>query len=160
MKTAPLGIHARRAELVMLLDKAVRWLESVPYSLLALPLRAAVASVFWRSGMAKLANWETTLFLFEDEYKVPILPPEVAANMALAIEIAAPVLLIVGLLTRAAAVVLLAMTAVIQVLVYPDAWPTHIQWAAMLFVLICRGAGTISLDRVLAHQLFAAGRRE
>lgn len=128
------------------LQKLLQWLDAVPYALLALPLRVAVATVFWNSAMAKLANWETTLFMFEDEYQVPILPPEIAANLALSIEIATPILLILGLLTRPAAAVLLGMTAVIQIFVYPGAWPTHIQWAAMLLVLLCRGSGKMSFD--------------
>ncbi len=123
-------------------------LNRVPYALLALPLRVAVASVFWRSAQVKIANWESTLHLFEAEYKVPLLPPETAAYMATAIEFSAPVLLVVGLLTRPAAAVLLGMTAVIQFLVYPQAWPTHIQWAAMLLVLLCRGPGAWSLDHL------------
>src|SRR5690349_2305519 len=77
---------------------------------------------------------------------------ELAANLALAIEITTPVLLVLGLLTRVAALALLGMTAVIEIFVYPQAWPTHIQWAAMLLVLLCRGAGTFSLDH-LAQQL-------
>lgn len=121
-------------------------LEGVSYTWLALPLRLAAATVFWRSGTNKLSNWDTTLFLFADEYKVPVLPPEIAAYMATAVELSTPVLLMLGLLTRPAAFVLLAMTAVIQVFVYPQAWPTHIQWVAMLLVLLTRGAGTLSLD--------------
>jgi putative oxidoreductase len=132
-----------------LLDGVLRRLDGVPYALLALPLRAAVATVFWNSAMAKLANWDTTIELFTDEYKVPLLSPEIAANMALSIELTAPVLLVLGLLTRAAALVLLGMTTVIEVFVYPEAWPTHIQWAAMLLVLICRGAGKLSLDHLI-----------
>jgi putative oxidoreductase len=159
MRSAPLLAHARRAAIVLSVERLLRWLDSVPYALLALPLRLAVATVFWNSAMAKLANWETTLFLFEDEYQVPILPPELAANMALAIELTAPILLILGLFTRLAAVVLLAMTTVIQVFVYPGSWPTHIQWAAMLLVLLCRGAGGISLDHLLARQLLGGMRR-
>ena len=69
--------------------------------------------------------------------------------MALTIELTTPVLLVLGLFTRFAALVLLGMTAVIEVFVYPQAWPTHIQWAAMLFVLLCRGAGDVSLDGLL-----------
>jgi putative oxidoreductase len=71
-----------------------------------------------------------------------------AANLALSVELTTPVLLVLGLLTRAAALVLLGMTTVIEIFVYPQAWPTHIQWAAMLLVLLCRGAGTLSLDHV------------
>lgn len=122
------------------------WLEAIPYSVLAVPLRLAVATVFWNSGMTKLANWDTAVALFTDEYHVPLLPPELAAYMAASIELSAPVLLVFGLLTRAAAAVLLGMTAVIEIFVYPQAWPTHIQWAAMLLVLLCRGPGVLSLD--------------
>ena len=132
-----------------LLDRIRRWLEAVPYALLALPLRLAVATVFWNSGMTKLANWDTAVALFTDEYRVPVLPPELAAYMAASIELSTPVLLVLGLLTRPAAFVLLGMTTVIEVFVYPQAWPTHIQWAAMLLVLLCRGAGTWSLDHLL-----------
>jgi len=78
-------------------------LDRVPYAVLALPLRFAVATVFWNSGMTKLADWNATLSLFTDEYQVPLLPPELAANLALAIEVTTPVLLVLGLLTRAAA---------------------------------------------------------
>jgi len=124
-------------------------LDRVPYAVLALPLRFAVATVFWNSGMTKLADWNATLSLFTDEYQVPLLPPELAANLALATEITMPVLLVLGLLTRAAALLLLAMTAVIEIFVYPQAWPTHIQWAAMLLVLLCRGAGSLSLDALI-----------
>src|SRR5215472_11139876 len=124
-------------------------LDRVPYTVLALPLRFAVATVFWNSGMTKLADRNATLSLFTDEYQVPLLPPELAANLALAIEVTMPVLLVLGLLTRASALLLLGMTAVIEVFVYPQAWPTHIQWAAMLLVLLCRGAGNLSLDALI-----------
>jgi putative oxidoreductase len=128
-------------------------LESVPYSVLAIPLRLAVATVFWNSGTTKLASWDTTLALFADEYKLPVLPPEIAATMAASIELTTPVLLLLGLLTRPAALVLLGMTTVIEVFVYPQAWPTHIQWAAMLLVLLCRGAGGFSLDHLIERRL-------
>src|SRR5258708_11311812 len=126
--------------------RVLRWLDGVPYTILAVPLRLAVATVFWNSAMTKLANWNTAVELFVEEYKVPVLPPEIAAYMAVSIELTTPVLLVLGLATRAASLVLLGMTAVIEALVYPQAWPTHIQWAAMLFVLLCRGAGAFSLD--------------
>ncbi|HEY2532291.1 MAG TPA: DoxX family protein [Xanthobacteraceae bacterium] len=131
------------------LGSAYRLLDRVPYAALAIPLRVAVATVFWNSGMAHLADWNTTLYLFANEYQVPFLPPDLAANLALSIEATTPVLLIFGLLTRPAAFVLLVMTTVIEVFVYPQAWPTHIQWAAMLLVLLCRGAGTFSLDYLI-----------
>ncbi|MGH7000637.1 MAG: DoxX family protein [Stellaceae bacterium] len=135
---------------------AVRWLDDVPYALLAIPLRLAVATVFWNSAMAHLANWNTTLELFATEYNVPLLPPEIAATMAVAIEVSTPVLLVLGLLTRPAALVLLGMVAVIEIFVYPQAWPTHIQWVAMLLVLLCRGPGKLSLDHAVGRYLLPA----
>jgi putative oxidoreductase len=143
-----------------LVDRAISLLDSVPYTLLALPLRVGAAAVFWNSSQAKLANWDTTIELFTEDYKVPLLPPEIAANMALSIELITPVLLVLGLLTRAAALVLLGMTTVIEIFVFPLAWPTHIQWAAMLLMLLCRGPGKLSLDHVLWPRLrrwFGAG---
>ena len=144
---------AAKVGLLGLLVRARDILESVPYALLALPLRAAVATVFWNSGTAKLDSWDTTISLFTDEYKVPLIPPETAAYMAASIELTTPFLLILGLFTRPAALVLLGMTTVIEVFVYPQAWPTHIQWAAMLLVLLCRGAGTLSLDHLIGTWL-------
>ncbi len=129
-----------------MIGRIIRWLDDVPYWILAIPLRFAVATVFWNSAMTKLENWSTAVELFTEEYKVPLLPPELAAYMAVSIELTAPVLLVLGLATRPAALVLLGMTTVIEVFVYPQAWPTHIQWAAMLLVLLCRGAGNLSLD--------------
>jgi putative oxidoreductase len=148
------------SSLTTLVDRAIGLLDAVPYTLLALPLRVGAAAVFWNSSQAKLANWDTTIELFTEDYKVPLLPPDIAANMALSIELITPVLLVLGLLTRAAALVLLGMTAVIEIFVFPLAWPTHIQWAAMLLMLLCRGPGKLSLDHVLWPRLrrwFGAG---
>jgi len=137
---------------------ALRALDAVPYTLLAIPLRLAVAVVFWNSAQAHLANWDTTLYLFDDQYRVPLLPSALAAYMAVTIEVATPPLLVLGLLTRAASAVLLGMTTVIEVFVYPQAWPTHIQWAAMMLVLLCRGPGKFSLDWLIRRHLFADSR--
>jgi putative oxidoreductase len=138
-----------------LTGRVLRWLDGVPYSALAIPLRLAVATVFWNSAMTKLANWDTAIELFAEEYKVPLLPPELAAYTAVSIELTAPVLLVLGLATRPAALVLLGMTTVIEVFVYPQAWPTHIQWAAMLLVLLCRGPGNLSLDHWIRRRFQA-----
>jgi putative oxidoreductase len=146
--TVPAAPAFRLSSPAAIIDRAAGLLDRVPYALLALTLRVGAAAVFWNSATAKLANWDTAIELFTEEYKVPLLPPEFAANLALSIELTAPVLLVLGLATRAAALVLIGMTAVIEIFVYPQAWPTHIQWAAMLLVLLCRGAGWISLDYV------------
>jgi putative oxidoreductase len=129
--------------------RAIGWLERVPHTVLALPLRLAVATVFWNSAMTKLADWNAALQLFREDYRVPLLAPEFAAYLAVSIELTTPVLLVLGLATRPVALVLLGMTTVIEMFVYPQAWPTHIQWAAMLLVLLCRGAGNWSLDYLL-----------
>ena len=147
----------RAPGLSALLRRIVERLDAVPYSLLAIPLRLAVATVFWNSALVKLADWPAALSLFADEYKLPLLPPVLAAHIAVSIELSMPVLLVPGLLTRPAALVLLGMTSVIEIFVYPQAWPAHIQWAAMLLVLLCRGAGTFSLDHWLRRTLAAPG---
>jgi len=147
MSSAP-GASSRGG-LVEAVERAYGWLDRVPYSLLAIPLRVAVAVVFWNSAQAHLANWDTTLTLFEEEYKVPVLPADFAAYLTVAIEVSTPVLLLLGLATRPVTLLLLAMTAVIEIFIYPQAWPTHIQWAAMMLVLLFRGAGILSLDELI-----------
>ncbi len=149
----PSGPQPARGGFIPSIECVIGWLQRVPYSVLALPLRFAVATVFWDSGTEKLADWSATLELFRDEYKVPLLPPDFAAHVAASIELSTPALMVLGLLTRPAALVLLGMVTVIEVFVYPQAWPTHIQWAAMLLVLLCRGAGTFSLDALLRRGL-------
>jgi putative oxidoreductase len=155
MNTSVSSAVGGQVGIVGAIQRIINWLERVPYSLLALPLRFAVATVFWNSGMTKLANWEATLQLFKDEYQVPLLPPDLAAHLGAAIELTTPVLLVLGLATRPAALLLLGMTTIIEVFVYPLAWPTHIQWAAMLLVLLFRGAGTYSVDHWLGRWLRA-----
>jgi putative oxidoreductase len=145
-----------RSSALALLGHVLHWLDRVPYTLLAIPLRLAVATVFWDSAMAHLANWQTTLELFETEYALPFIPPAPAAYLAVAIELSTPPLLVLGLLTRPAAAALLGMTSVIEVFVYPLAWPTHIQWAAMLLVLLCRGPGRLSVDWLIRRRLLGA----
>ncbi len=123
----------------------------IPYALVALTARLALAQVFWSSAQTHLASWQTTLYLFANEYHVPLLPPTLAAYMAVTLEVAMPPLLVLGLATRFAALALFGMTLVIEVFVYPQAWPTHIQWAAMLLVLMSQGAGALSLDALIAR---------
>ncbi|MDA8248594.1 MAG: DoxX family protein [Rhodospirillales bacterium] len=135
----------------------VRALDRIPYWLIAIPLRLAVADVFWNSALTHAANWQTTLYQFENDYQVPLLPPALAAYLAVAIEFTTPPLLVLGLATRLASFVLLGMVAVIEVFVYPLAWPTHIQWAAMLFVLFARGPGSLSLDAMIRRYALCGG---
>jgi putative oxidoreductase len=146
---APVASTSPRSPALTVISRVLHWLDGVPYTVLAIPLRLALATVFWNSAMTKLANWDTAVALFVDEYKVPLLPPELGAYLAVSIELTMPVLLVAGLFTRFAALVLLGMTTVIEVFVYPLAWPTHIQWAAMLLILLCRGPGRLSIDHLL-----------
>lgn len=153
MNTATPVIAAPRSGFIGLIERVLGWLQSVPYSLLAIPARLAVAEIFWSSGQTKLANWDATLQLFEDEYKVPLLSTDAAAHLTCGIELTTPVLLVLGLLTRPTAALLLGMTAFIEIFIYPQAWPTHIQWAAMLVFLLCRGPGKVSLDFLIRRWL-------
>jgi len=123
------------------------------HDVLALVSRVSIAAIFFLSGRTKveglLSIKDTTYELFRTEYKVPLLPPEIAAHLSAYVENIVPILLVLGLFTRGSALVLLGMTTVIEVFVYPDAWPTHLSWAAILLYLIARGAGRLSLDHVL-----------
>lgn len=122
-------------------------------SLIALSARVGVGAVFFLSGRTKVEGWltvnDTAYALFREEFKVPLLPPDFAAQLATYAEHLLPALLVLGLFTRLSALGLLAMTAVIQFFVYPDAWPTHLTWAVGLLYLAGRGAGALSLDRWL-----------
>lgn len=136
----------------VLLESGRALAERIPYSLIALVTRLAAAGVFWRSGQTKVSGFsirEETFFLFREEYKVPLLPPDLAAYLATAAEHVFPVLLVVGLASRLSALGLLGMTAVIQLFVFPNAWPEHIQWAAMLLLIVARGPGVFSLDHLV-----------
>lgn len=131
-------------------------LDAIPYWLIALIARAATCTVFWSSGTQKLSDWSATLALFETEYHVPLIPPHPAAYMATTIEISCSVLVMLGLATRAAVFVLLGMTAVIEIFIYPMAWPTHVQWLAFMFVILARGPGKVSLDALIGPRLFGS----
>jgi putative oxidoreductase len=125
----------------------------ISHDMLALAARVAIAAIFFMSGRTKVEGFltvsDTAYTLFREDYKVPLLPPELAAHLATYAEHVFPLLLVIGLFTRLSALALLGMTAVIQVFVYPDAWPTHLSWAVLMLYLVGRGAGTFSLDRAL-----------
>jgi len=153
MNTATINSNPidHRAAPVRWWDRAANLLQgSTPEWLIALLLRAGIAAVFWQSGRTKVEGWlsvtDGAIALFRDEYKLPIIPPELAAHAGAYAEHLLPLLLVLGLGTRWAALGLLGMTAVIQTLVYPDAWPTHLSWAAPLIYLAARGGGALSLD--------------
>jgi len=127
-------------------------LARIPEAPVALLLRVFPALVFWQSGQTKVEGFaikDSTWFLFEHEYALPLIPSDLAAVMATLAEHLLPALLILGFLTRLSALGLIAMTAVIQIFVYPDAWMTHGLWAAPLLALVARGPGAWSLDHLL-----------
>lgn len=127
-------------------------LQTVPDDFLLLLARFFPAAVFWQSGRTKVDGWqisENAVYLFQEEYRLPLTDPIVAAHLAAAAEHALPVLLLLGLFSRFAAAGLLAMTLVIQFLVYPDGWPTHGVWAVSLLFVLVKGAGRWSIDHLL-----------
>jgi len=145
-----------------LINKVAFFASQLPQEILILVSRFAIASVFWRSAQTKIAGGEllgqkwqfynvtdSTLMLFEYEYALPLIPYELAAYLATFGEFALPLTIMLGLFTRVSALGLMIMTTVIQLLVYPDAWPTHVLWLVPLLFLIKHGGGKISLDRLL-----------
>ena len=130
------------------------WLERVPVALPAAVLRLGVALVFWRSGLTKLPfGNDTTILLFKEEYRVPLLSPELAAYLATATELVVPWLLAVGLATRLGAAILLAETLVIQIFIYPENYPDHLLWAGPLLFLVLRGPGAWSIDAFIRRMI-------
>jgi putative oxidoreductase len=143
MKTSPLPIYTQAAAA----------LNRIPGDLLLLVARFGVAGVFFMSGRTKVEGFLTikasTYDLFNTDYKLPFVPPVIAAHAATYSEHLFPILLVLGLFSRVGALALLGMTTVIEVFVYPDAWPTHLSWAGLLLPIIARGGGAWSLDRLL-----------
>ena len=151
-------VTTRPAGLIHHIERVRATLEATPLSIVQLLARFGVGAVFFKSGMTKIASWEFTLMLFRDEYRVPLLPPEIAAPIATATELSMPVLLVLGLFTRLATLPLLGMILVIQLFVYPDSWAEHLTWVALLLLILTRGPGAISLDRIISAAFFL--RRE
>lgn len=151
------------------ISRLVGLLERIPMSLIAFVARFSIAAVFWNSGQTKVEGFvfnlvtgefklglprlsESAVALFQDEYKLPFIPPEIAAPMAALGEHVFPMLLLIGLATRFSALALLGMTLVIQLFVYPGAYATHGTWAAVLLYLMARGPGSFSLDQWIAQR--------
>ena len=154
--------------LVKLVQNVILLFERIPHSLIALLGRFSVASIFWQSGQTKIQGlvidliggefqmgWprlsDSALYLFNNEYKLPLITPELAAPLAAFAEHFFPLLILVGLATRFSALALFGMTVVIQIFVYPDAYPTHGVWATVLLFLIAKGPGNISLNFPVAR---------
>jgi putative oxidoreductase len=152
-----------------LIQQFITLCTKLPNSLLAIVARFSIAAVFWKSGQTKVQGFEfdivsgqfnlgwprlsdSVVDMFRDEYRLPLVPPEIAATMAAFAEHVLPVRILLGLATRFSALGLLGMTMTIQLLVYPDAYPTHGTWAAVLLYLMVRGPGKLSLDHWIARR--------
>lgn len=157
------------ARLQALLEGAHDRMESLPNTVIAFVARFSIAAVFWKSGQTKVEGFavdivsgefqlgwprlsDNAVALFREEYKLPLLPPEWGALLAATGEHVLPLMLLLGLATRLSALGLLGMTLVIQLLVYPGAYPTHGTWAAVLLYLMAHGPGKLSLDAWLARR--------
>lgn len=152
-----------------LLSRVIQLFSRIPDSLIAIIARFSIAAIFWKSGQTKVQGFvidivngdfqlgvphlsDSVIDLFRDEYRLPLIPPELAAPMAAFAEHFFPVLILFGLATRFSALALLGMTLTIQLLVYPDAYPTHGVWAVALLFLIAKGPGVVSVDHWLARR--------
>ena len=153
---------------VRVVERLLQWLGMIPHSLIAFIARFSIAAVFWKSGQTKVEGlaidlidgtvqlgWphlaDSTIPLFKSEYHVPLLSPEIAAHLAAFAEHFFPVLILIGFATRFSALALLGMTLTIQLFVYPDAYPTHGTWAAVLLYLMATGPGKLSIDHLIAR---------
>jgi putative oxidoreductase len=154
MTTVAFDADTRDRRLLARIDRLRESAAHFPLSVIELGMRIAVGATFFRSGQLKLQSFDTAIALFRDEYRLPLLPPEFAAYMGTAVELTAPVLLVLGLGARFGAAALLAMTLTIQFLVYPENWPEHLMWGSILAYVLSRGAGKLSIDRLIALNLF------
>ena len=132
-------------------------LDHVPMSLVQVAIRISIGSIFLNAGLLKVRSWEFAVKLFQDEYKLPLIDPEIGARLAAFNELVWPIFLFVGLATRIATLPLLAMDLVI-VYVYPDAWNEQLLWAGALGLLLIRGPGAISLDFLIEKGFQGGGR--
>jgi len=155
MSSLTLEQQADDMRLIARIDALRRAGRRFPLSLLEFGMRLAVGATFFRSGMVKYQSFDSAIALFRDEYRLPLLPPEIAAYMGTTVELSAPVLLVLGVFARLGAAALLVMTLTIQFLVYPDNWPEHLMWASILAYVLSRGPGALSIDRIIALRLFA-----
>ncbi len=140
---------------VRIIRRLIAAMGCIRYWFIALAARIFPAAVFWQSGQTKVTGYHlkpSTIVLFQNEYQLPLIDPVTAAYASAFSEHFFPILLVIGLATRFSAAALLFMTAVIEIFVYPGAWPTHGVWATCFLVVIARGPGSLSLDHLIAHK--------
>jgi putative oxidoreductase len=143
------------AGIVSLVRRFIAECDRISYAFVAMTARIFPAAVFWMSGQTKVEGWhlkDSAIALFRYEYNLPLIDPVIAAHLGAFAEHVFPVLLVLGLATRFAAFALLFMTAIIEIFVFPGAWPTHGTWAACFILLIARGPGPLSLDHLIARR--------
>lgn len=151
--TTPEEAIPRSLGLTGWLTSTREWLGRFPLSILQLGMRIGVGMVFFNAGLLKYRSFEFAIKLFEDEYKVPVLAPAVAARIAMINELTTSTLLFLGLGTRLATLPLLGMMSVIQIFVYPSAWPDHVLWGSVLIFILTRGPGPFSIDNLIERYL-------
>ena len=155
MTDVPSMVDHFRSAPARIVQRAIATLDRIPYWFIALAARIFPAAVFWQSGLTKVAGWHlkpSAITLFQNEYQLPLIDPTIAAYASAFSEHFFPILLVIGFATRFSALALLFMTAVIEIFVYPDAWPTHGMWATCFLVVIARGPGSLSLDHLIARK--------
>jgi putative oxidoreductase len=151
---SPVAAHAGSVP-ERIIQRAIAAMGCIPDWLIALAARVFPAAVFWQSGQTKVAGFHlkpSAIALFQNEYQLPLIDPAIAAHISAFSEHFFPILLVIGLATRFSALALLFMTAVIEIFVYRDAWPTHGVWATCFLVVISRGPGWLSLDHLIGRK--------
>lgn len=143
-------------QIASMVEWVIGLFDRIPSFVFELAMRVSIAMVFWTSARTKVEGFLTlkpsTFYLFEYEYALPLIPPNIAAYMATYAEHFFPVLIVLGFATRFGAAALLAMTLVIQIFVYPEAWSLHLLWASILIYLMARGAGVVSIDHLIKQK--------
>ncbi len=150
------GDAGRENPLLALIRAILDWLGKMPHAVLALLARLGLAAVFWNAGMDKMTNWRIKAKTFQEfatEYNIPLLPPELATYLATGVEHVTPILMIVGIATRAAGVAMMGVIAVIFIFVHQDEWPSFLIWSSAMIFLLTKGPGALSLDHLIRRWL-------
>lgn len=154
MTTTDAPNYAGKTGIAETVSRLLNGLGRFPLALVVLFMRIGIGGTFFKSGLNKIQSWDSAVSLFAEEYKVPVLPPELAAWLATAAELVCPVLLVAGIFARLGAATLLGMTFVIQVFVYPENWVEHLLWASVLLYILTRGPGALSIDGQVAKRVY------